>query len=64
MSVLVEYFGGRHATERAAATIAVVSGIVFSRYILRLAHATDVPVTTYARSLIPVVARATTGIPG
>ncbi len=60
MIPLVEYFGGHHATERAAATIAVVIGMIFSRYVLELDHVTKVPPTLYVQTMVPVLTQATT----
>ncbi|MEO7058597.1 MAG: TetR/AcrR family transcriptional regulator [Lapillicoccus sp.] len=61
MVPLVEYFGGHHATEQAAATIAVVIGMIFSRYVIALDHVTKVSPALYVQTMVPVLAQAATG---
>lgn len=61
MVPLVEYFGGHHATERAAATITVVIGMIFSRYVIELDHVTKVSPALYVQTMVPVLAQAATG---
>jgi hypothetical protein len=63
MAVLVEYFGGPDATQRAAATIAVVSGMIFTRYVIALEHVVKLEPAAYAQAITPVLARAAKGRP-
>lgn len=55
---LVEYFGGPGATERAAATLTVVIGIIFSRYIMAIEPAANLPTAAYSRAVVPLMAAA------
>ncbi len=52
---LVEYFGGVHASERAAATVSTLSGLLFSRYVIGLPSMTKFTAAEYASLLAPVV---------
>lgn len=50
---LVEALGGRHATERASAAVAVVVGLVFTRYVLALTPFAAMSEDDVVRTLAP-----------
>lgn len=55
---IAEYLGGRRATERATAIVTVVTGLIFARYLLRLAPATALSGQQVIRILAPMIAAA------
>lgn len=50
---LAEQLGGPHATERAMAAVAVIVGLVFTRYVLGLRPSADMANAELARALSP-----------
>lgn len=55
---IAEYLGGRRATERATAIITVVTGLIFSRYLLRLGSATAMSASQVIGQLSPMIGLA------